>query len=373
MEWRSKIKYNTLASKLNTARKFDRFTDIYIVIGPFEHCVIFKAHRVVLACGSSEFESLFYGSEASEQLVVTFPDVEANGFRYLINFLYDVPINIRDMATAHEVYKVAKKFEVAKLQLICENYIDSTVTDESVFCALQLAIDLNMNTLKDKCLKKIFLALENTLQSKDFHSASQEVVEAILSVCQHRKRNIQHLALMAIGDWWSIHRAYTPYIVRRLLSYVNYQHVTVQYFNSFITKYPRILERREITTMFKHLLEPLIFSLPYWCVKVPEWIPMKKSTSTGSTSSDEYYPSVEAGIQVKKSESKLKELCILTGQDADVSKEGDESVFERADSTMDDISSGRSVSNLTKDNTALTKIDTEEVQEVDIVKGRKSY
>lgn len=266
-DWRSRARCHSMVTLLKTARKHDVLTDVTFIVGSDVHLQIFKAHRLIMACGSPVFQKLLYGeSYINFSGVIRLQCVNPLSFQYLIDFLYDAHIVFPDWTVASEVYQVAIRFEVNRVKILAERFIRHAITRESVFPILEFAVENGLRNLKERCLKSLLPILDCLLTSKNFAEFSLETVKTILDKIRHKGPRIQCLSLFAIGNWRKINKYYPDNVVKYLLKSVNFDEMEVSHFNDFTRRYRDILTKSEALEITKYLLSPDQFKLPEWCI-----------------------------------------------------------------------------------------------------------
>ncbi|CAL1281129.1 unnamed protein product [Larinioides sclopetarius] len=259
-DWRCP-RLNRVVHNVNTARKFNKFTDVTFVVGPDENTCTIKAHRVVLGTASDELAKLVSGFDRYESIRIQ--DVSVKGFKNLIRFLYDIDVKFSDLSTVRETHLVAEKFKVFKLKLATENYLMESVKYESILEMLQIAIEFNLPTVKAKCIDIISNKYQDVLKSEELISAPFEVIAAVLSVRPCHGEDCLCQALLAIGKWKKKHETDQTHLVY-LLGCVDFTRLKITDFNVFIDENEGLLSSADIGAFRKYILSKEIVDAPKW-------------------------------------------------------------------------------------------------------------
>ncbi|EFP11799.1 hypothetical protein CRE_26723 [Caenorhabditis remanei] len=136
-----------------TTRLFDEsvkeFSDVVLVVEDKKFYVL----KLYLASESSYFKSLFIGSfEESKKDEISLKDVEAKYFQLFLESLYGDPV-IND-ETVDGILKLADMFDAKKVIQKCVVYLIKE-SKKSLKNKLNLAVQFNLNELKESCLKQI--------------------------------------------------------------------------------------------------------------------------------------------------------------------------------------------------------------------------
>ncbi|GFS60962.1 hypothetical protein TNIN_450561 [Trichonephila inaurata madagascariensis] len=287
-DWRSRARCYSMGTLLKTAKRCDVLTDVAFAVGPDENLQIFKAHRLIMACGSPVFQKILYGqSYVNFSGVIRLQYVNPLAFQYMIDCLYDEDPVFPDLTVASEVYKVAIRFEANRVKMLAERFLRHAITSKSVFFILEFAIENGLLNLKERCLKSMLPILYCILTSDNFATSSLETAKTILDKIRNKCSKIQYLSLMAIGNWKKRNKRYPENGVKYLLKCVNFDKVELWNFNDFISRYSNILTKSEALEITKYLLSPDRFKLPEWCTPDASYCGISDAPAVLRDSSDE--------------------------------------------------------------------------------------
>ncbi|XP_028396682.1 leucine-zipper-like transcriptional regulator 1 [Dendronephthya gigantea] len=147
-----------------------QFCDLTFVVGKDENEI--DAHTTVVACRSrwlknkiEQVKKIEVNSSIAveEKLKITIDDVQPEAFSIALRFMYtdsiyalvkDVP-ELEVIRIIMDVYCVALKLELGRLEQICVQYIETSVNQSNVLMALDCASRLELAALKDYCLRFI--------------------------------------------------------------------------------------------------------------------------------------------------------------------------------------------------------------------------
>lgn len=127
-----------------------RFSDVTLDVGKRE----FNVHKAILAARSSVFESMFANpsNATSNHYVIT--DVTSRGMKELLHFIYTGRID-KTESIVEEVLEAAQKYQVLRLQAICESLILRELNVDNAVKTLILAHEHKAQQLKEIVLEFI--------------------------------------------------------------------------------------------------------------------------------------------------------------------------------------------------------------------------
>ncbi|XP_065220593.1 leucine-zipper-like transcriptional regulator 1 isoform X1 [Planococcus citri] len=162
--------------KLLTSKQF---VDVKFVIGKEE--VIIPGHIAVISARSmwlrerireakaEEMENKTARDDTSEKkpsiLRVRLEDAVPDAFEMILDYIYSDridpthkiqnPSRNRIVLLIMDVYRLAKQFQMTKLEQLCLHYLETTIDLKNVLEALQYSSSLELNLIKNLCLKFI--------------------------------------------------------------------------------------------------------------------------------------------------------------------------------------------------------------------------
>ena len=193
-----------------------QFTDIHFLVGPDPERVGSRvpAHVAMVAARSdflralireareaqaSHLNSIFGAAEPRPSqrdcpvLEVRLPEAEPAAFRMVLDFIYtdqiDPTLACREKHASNEVvlsmmqvYMLAVQFHMRRLENLCINYLETSITHKNVLVALKNASSLKLYFIKEFCLK--FIIKETTynqiVMSKEFETLDQPLMVEII-------------------------------------------------------------------------------------------------------------------------------------------------------------------------------------------------
>lgn len=161
------------------------------------------AHRALMGMHSSFFRSMLYnGMKETTQKEIVLEDVDLESFLHLLGYIYcgtvakDTPLPLLVSLMA-----AADKFDMSPLKEICQQHIESVLTDRTVLEILMSATNFHSYELKQKCYEIIDLNTKTIFMSEDFFDLSADVIEDILKRDQIRCQELD--AFQALLSWGS--------------------------------------------------------------------------------------------------------------------------------------------------------------------------
>ena len=138
-----------LSMVMDDARRRDRYTDIVVVTKEKE----FKAHKVVLACQSTFFETCLEERWKKEDdgNRIEMLDVPADIMEAILTYMYTGKVTDIDN-TAHDLLPKANEYHLEGLKSKCEEALIKILTSETAIDILLMADMHNAQKLKESCM-----------------------------------------------------------------------------------------------------------------------------------------------------------------------------------------------------------------------------
>lgn len=155
----------------------DCFHDVVLLVGDCQR--EFKAHRAILCARSKFFEAMFCSNmKESQQNAVRLPQVSAEIFPDLLNYLYTDRTSTTDIVA---LYDVACFFQVESLINVLKIDLQRGITLANVVSMYAVAVDLQIPELKT-CCENFVITHANILLKKEKYlkSLSHNVMELLL-------------------------------------------------------------------------------------------------------------------------------------------------------------------------------------------------
>ncbi len=155
------------------------FTDVSIEVGEKK----FKAHKVILASQSDVFRRMFETDmKEKNECLVRIQDISPEVMEDLLSYFYTgLPKNSATLA--RELLVAANKYNVSRLQIMCENELMMNLTSENVTPTLILADKLQQtgnSLLKKECIKFIRNNAKSVMKSTTWNQCEDEITKDIL-------------------------------------------------------------------------------------------------------------------------------------------------------------------------------------------------
>lgn len=208
----------TLRDDFGRLLEAKQFCDVVFLVGQEE--TRFPAHAAVVAARSTWLrtqllrarERLQRANQEAQQdqeedkLEVRLPEVELQSFAVTLRYMYTDCIfplvkdcqGSQDITLIMDVYRLALKLEIGSLEALCVQYIESSICQENVLVALDSAARLQLDPLKDFCLRFIVREANynNIIMSKNFESVPQRLMVEII-----RRRQVPQASAPLPGDY----------------------------------------------------------------------------------------------------------------------------------------------------------------------------
>lgn len=189
-----------------------QFSDIQFFVGPEEvkilaHLALVAARsqylrnkiRQAIEARNSHLERLFGTTDVSFSdlplLEVKLKDANPEAFEMVLNYIYmdcidptkkakkgEDPFSNRIVLLMMDVYRLAVKFEMARLEQLCVQYLNATICLNNVLEALHNADKLRLDFIKEFCLK--FIVRESNynqiVMSKEFETLERSLMVEII-------------------------------------------------------------------------------------------------------------------------------------------------------------------------------------------------
>ncbi|CAL4182148.1 unnamed protein product, partial [Meganyctiphanes norvegica] len=139
--------------KINALFYNGNFSDLTITFAG--HDIEYKAHRLIMAVSSSIFEGMLFGPMANKSSQLELPVDNPEAFKILLGSCYEVEIEPSDIDVALEVYMLADKYFMEKLEKECAQHIGNLLNIENVNKVLEFATHYNFVSLKETCFKAL--------------------------------------------------------------------------------------------------------------------------------------------------------------------------------------------------------------------------
>lgn len=156
-----------------------QFADIYFILKNDEEHQRIPAHKLILSVGSDVFKTMFFGSLPTQSEEIEILDVEPDGFKALLKYLYSQEVQINPEIVMSTLY-AAKKYNVAELELFCVDFLEKSLTTNNAFLLLNQARFYDELELVESCLNLIEKNTTEALNSDYFIDIDLGTLIAVL-------------------------------------------------------------------------------------------------------------------------------------------------------------------------------------------------
>lgn len=139
-----------------------------------------SAHKCLLAIASPVFHRMFFG-ELKEEADVRIVDVSADGFSEFLQFFYMEEVNLTGENFA-EVMTLADKYDVPGCMHLCEQFLEITLTLDSICWCYELATLFHLQHLIDMCEERICMETKSIFDSEGFLHCPRQILARLLSL-----------------------------------------------------------------------------------------------------------------------------------------------------------------------------------------------
>lgn len=157
-----------------------QWSDCKFIVGTEPHQQAFDGHKVFLAMSSPVFEAMFFGGMAEKEGPIHIFDVQPEGFKALLEYIYSDKINLRSFDQACELCYVAKKYMLPHLVRECTKYIWKDICPDNACRAFEFAKLFEEPDLMEKSLEVISSKTKEVLSESSFEEVELATVQAVL-------------------------------------------------------------------------------------------------------------------------------------------------------------------------------------------------
>ncbi|XP_026285794.1 BTB/POZ domain-containing protein 6-B isoform X2 [Frankliniella occidentalis] len=157
-----------------------QWSDCKFIVGTEPHQQAFEGHKVFLAMSSPVFEAMFFGGMAEKDGAIHIFDVQPEGFKALLEYIYSDKISLRSFDQACELCYVAKKYMLPHLVRECTKYIWRDICPDNACRAYEFAKLFEEPDLMEKSLEVISSKTKEVLAESSFEEVELATIQAVL-------------------------------------------------------------------------------------------------------------------------------------------------------------------------------------------------
>ncbi|XP_051173137.1 TD and POZ domain-containing protein 4-like [Leptopilina boulardi] len=177
---------NNNSSSIIIEKNFESFfintllSDVTFKINEYE----FPAHKIILVSVSSIFKEMFIETNSKDiTTIIELNEIDPNVFKEMLRFIYTGRVeNLENIA--FDLCKLAYKYNLSDLILICEQYLQNSLSINNVIYILELANYQRAEKFKIECIKYIDENFEEIKKTESFQTLNRELLMDIL--CETR-------------------------------------------------------------------------------------------------------------------------------------------------------------------------------------------
>lgn len=219
------------------------------------------AHKFILACGSSVFNSMFYGHLKVESDDLPIIDASVDAFREFLQFFYMDEIRLTPKNII-EVTKLCKRFELTDPIKACAISLRSTLTLDDMCWGYGIATSLEERNLIDFCEMKIKENITEIIESESFLQCDYKLLQRILELLSSNNFSADEI-ITASMKWAKAEcgrngKLRTPKNLRTtlgdLFNRIPFERLTMEQFSKYIVTYKKIFTARELKIISKEII-----------------------------------------------------------------------------------------------------------------------
>ncbi|KAL3846833.1 hypothetical protein ACJMK2_017787 [Sinanodonta woodiana] len=171
----------SLGESLSVLFERELWTDVTFTFRTDDHVWLdqIKGHKVILAARSPVFQAMFFGLMDSKS-EIEIVDSSPESFRLFLNCLYTDNVDL-DEKSLSQVVKVAHKYQVSRLLLLCCEQLETLISVENVCEILDLAVLYNLESLIEEAFIFVDDHADEILETQAFMDITVQTLKMILS------------------------------------------------------------------------------------------------------------------------------------------------------------------------------------------------
>lgn len=201
---------------------------------------LFKVHQILLAVGSSFFDSLFGFNQGPDYYL---HEVPRDALDQILNWMYKHKMKLTHESVP-EVLKVAHYLDCFEVVDQCSQYLLKEVSTDNVIGFWQFCRIFNILELQSKFFRYISYHYSDLVDGEEFANLPVEDLELLMK-CNHLNTS-EKVVLEAMIRWMSQDRKQRLKHIPRLIRHIRLGRIGRSYFEV------NVLERAEIVSSFKY-------------------------------------------------------------------------------------------------------------------------
>lgn len=169
----------TWKSRLEILYERKYLTDCTFILNDGEEVFEIKAHKMILAASSSEFENLYFLCGAISDDTINVSDVTKAALISFVEYVYK-ETTVLTMETIWDVLKLAKIYAVNSLKKFCDKYLIENVNSINVLTILDKTSVHGLDLVKTKCMDIISKLTVDFYKEPRFYAISPETLKVLL-------------------------------------------------------------------------------------------------------------------------------------------------------------------------------------------------
>jgi hypothetical protein len=136
---------------------------------------VINAHKIILSTRSEWFKAMLANNMCEANMrTITVKDIAFDTLSLLIEYLYTDSVTI-DESNVVDLFIAADKFQVKRLQAICENFLIKNIDEDNIIQVFELADRVNATQLRTFCVNWILSNFGEVLRKGEHLNLSREL------------------------------------------------------------------------------------------------------------------------------------------------------------------------------------------------------
>lgn len=136
---------------------------------------VINAHKMILATRSEWFKAMLVNNMCESSMrVIAVKDISFDTLSLLVEYLYTDSVNI-DESNVVDLFVAADKFQVKRLQAICENFLIKNIDEDNIIQVFELADRVNAAQLRTFCINWILSNFGEVLRKGEHLNLSRDL------------------------------------------------------------------------------------------------------------------------------------------------------------------------------------------------------
>ncbi|ALC49380.1 CG17068 [Drosophila busckii] len=158
----------------------EKWADCHFLVGTPPNQRLIAGHKLLLAMASPVFERMFFGNLPDKTDPIIIPDVQAEAFEAMLEYIYTDRISIGSFDKACELCYVAKKYMLPHVVTRCTHFVWADLSPKNACRAYEFAKLFDESTLMKSSMDLIAANTREVLNDPSFLDIEVSTLMAIL-------------------------------------------------------------------------------------------------------------------------------------------------------------------------------------------------